>query len=196
MTTHIALLRGVSVGGQQPIAAETFTALLGELGLANPRAVGGANNLVFDSPERTGADLQNFLETEIHARLGLRTDIYVRTAQAWAAMIAANPYTDFAESDPGLLMILFLKDAPDKKVIGALRTKLTEGQQLRVESRQLYVTYPDGLGASRFSNNIVEKALSTRITSRPWTQIAALGVATAVEGDGEGTGEDAAALDT
>jgi uncharacterized protein (DUF1697 family) len=185
MIPHIALLRGISVGGQQPIAAETFTALLGELGLANARAVGGAHNLVFDSPERTGADLQNLLETEIHARLGLRTDIYVRTAQAWAAMIAANPYTDFAQSDPGLLMILFLKDAPDKKVIGALRTKLAEGQQLRVESRQLYVTYPDGLGTSRFSNSLVEKALTTRITSRPWTQIAAIGAATVDEGAGE-----------
>jgi len=128
MTTHIALLRGVSPGGQKPIAAETFVDLLGELGFADARAVGGANNLVFDSPERTGADLQNFLETEINTRLGLRTDIYVRTAQAWAAIIAANPYAEFAQADPGLLMTLFLKDPPDKKVIGALRAKLTEGE--------------------------------------------------------------------
>jgi uncharacterized protein (DUF1697 family) len=182
MTTHIALLRGVSPGGQKPIAAETFVDLLGELGFANARAVGGANNLVFDSPERTGADLQNFLETEIHTRLGLRTDIYVRTAQAWAAIIAANPYAEFAEADPGLLMTLFLKDPPDKKVIGALRAKLTEGEQLRVESRQFYVTYPNGLGASKFSNNVVEKALATRITSRSWTIVQAIGEATAEAG--------------
>jgi uncharacterized protein (DUF1697 family) len=179
MTTHIALLRGVSVGGQQPIAAETFTALLEELGFTDAQAVGGAGNLVFVSPERTGADLQNFLETEILARLGLRTDVYVRTAQAWAAIIAANPYTEFAESDPGLLMTLFLKDPPDKKVIGALRAKLTDGEQLRVESRQFYVTYPNGLGASKFSNTIVEKALATRITSRPWTIVQAIGEAAA-----------------
>ncbi|HQR88762.1 MAG: hypothetical protein B7Z44_15420 [Caulobacter sp. 12-67-6] len=179
MTTHIALLRGVSVGGQKPIAAETFVDLLTELGFANARTVGGPSNLVFDSPERTGADLQTFLETEIHTRLGLRTDIYVRTAQAWAAIIAANPYAEFAETDPGLLMTLFLKDPPDKKVIGALRTKLTEGEQLRVESRQFYVTYPNGLGASKFSNNVVEKALATRITSRSWTIVQAIGEATA-----------------
>jgi uncharacterized protein (DUF1697 family) len=177
MTTHIALLRGVSVGGQQPIAAETFTALLEELGFTDAQAVGGPNNLVFVSPERTGADLQNLLETEIHARLGLRTDVYVRTAQAWTAIIAANPYTDFAESDPGLMMTLFLKDAPDKKVIGALRTKLAEGEQLRVESRQLYVTYPNGLGASKLSNGLVEKALGTRLTSRTWTVVSAIGEA-------------------
>jgi len=177
MTTHIALLRSVSPGGQKPIAAETFVDLLGELGLTNARAVGGANNLVFDSPERTGADLQNFLETEIHTRLGLRTDIYVRTAQAWAAIIAANPYAEFALTDPGLLMTLFLKDPPDKKVIGALRAKLSEGEQLRVESRQFYVTYPNGLGASKFSNGLVEKALATRITGRPWTIVQAIGEA-------------------
>jgi uncharacterized protein (DUF1697 family) len=175
MTTHIALLRGVSVGGQQPIAAETFVALLEELGFTDAQAVGGANNLVFVSPERTGADLQNYLETEIQARLGLRTDVYVRTAQAWTAIMASNPYDEFAESDPGLLMTLFLKDAPDKKVIGALRTKLTNGEQLRVESRQLYVTYPAGLGASKFGNGVVEKALGTRLTSRTWTVVQAIG---------------------
>ncbi len=177
MTTHIALLRGVSVGGQKPIPAETFIALLEDLGFTDARAIGGANNLVFVSPERTGADLQNLLETEIHDRLGLRTDIYVRTAQAWAALIAANPYGEFAQTDPGLLMTLFLKDAPDKKVIGALRTKLTDGQQLRVESRQLYVTYPAGLAASKLSNGMIEKALSTRITGRTWTLVQAIGEA-------------------
>lgn len=181
MTTHIALLRGVSIGGQQPIAAETFTDLLGELGLANARAVGGANNLVFDSPERTGVDLQTWLETEIQARLGLRTDIYVRTAQAWSALIAANPFEDFAQSDPGRLMVLFLKDAPDRKLIGALRAKLTGGEQLRVESRQLYITYPDGVGASRVGNSMIEKALGGRITGRPWPVVLALGEAIATE---------------
>ena len=190
MTTHIALLRGVSPGGQKPIAAETFVDLLTELGFADARAVGGANNLVFDSPERTGADLQNFLETEIHTRLGLRTDIYVRTAQAWAAIIAANPYREFAQTDPGLLMTLFLKDPPDKKVIGALRTKLTEGEQLRVESRQFYVTYPAGLGASKFSNNIVEKALATRITSRSWTIVTAIGEAIGDAAETEATSDE------
>jgi len=183
MTTHIALLRGVSVGGQQPIDAATFVALLGDLGLEQARSVSGANNLVFDSPDRTGAELQAYLETEIMSRLGLRTDVYVRTAQAWAAIIAANPYTDFAENDPGLLMTLFLKDAPDKKIIGALRTKLTGGEQLRVESRQLYVTYPNGVGGSKFGNGLIEKALSTRITGRNWTIVQALGEATAAVSD-------------
>lgn len=189
MTTHIALLRGVSPGGQKPIAAETFVDQLTELGFANARTVGGANNLVFDSPERTGADLQNFLETEIHTRLGLRTDIYVRTAQAWAAIIAANPYVEFAQTDPGLLMTLFLKDPPDKKIIGALRAKLSEGEQLRVESRQFYVTYPNGLGASKFSNNVVEKALATRITSRSWTIVTAIGDAVADPSEAETTSD-------
>ncbi|ALL13610.1 DUF1697 domain-containing protein [Caulobacter henricii] len=175
MTTHIALLRSVSPGGQKPIETETFVALLTDLGLPNARAVSGAGNLVFDSPDRTGAELQAFLETEIQSRLGLRTDVYVRSAQAWAAIISANPFVEFAESDPGLLMTLFLKDPPDKKIIGALRTKLSEGQQLRVESRQFYVTYPTGLGGSKFGNSTVEKALATRITSRSWTVVQAIG---------------------
>ncbi|HWU12967.1 MAG TPA: DUF1697 domain-containing protein [Caulobacter sp.] len=174
MTVHIALLRGVNAVGNRSVAAEELTALLGELGHAEVRTGPKVGDLVFASGQQTGAELQAQIETALMERFSLRTDVYVRTADAWRALVAANPFPAFAAQDPGWLMTLFLKDAPDKKAVGALRTAIRGREQVRAESRQLYVTYPDGIGGSKLTVGLVEKALGTRITGRPWTTVLAL----------------------
>ena len=82
MTIHIALLRSTSAGGRQ-ITGDQLTGLLVHLGLEVIHVDAKINALVFDSGERTGADLQAQLETELQGRLALRTDVYVRSDQAW-----------------------------------------------------------------------------------------------------------------
>jgi uncharacterized protein (DUF1697 family) len=174
MSLHIALLRGVNASGGRLIAADELTGLLTDLSFTDVRMGPKTGDLVFRSPDRTGAELQAQLETELMARFSLRTDVYVRTAQAWQALVAANPFPEFAAADPGWLMTLFLKDTPDKKAIGALRAAIRGTEQVRAESRQLYAVYPDGVGGSKLTNGLVEKTLGTRITGRNWTTVLAL----------------------
>jgi uncharacterized protein (DUF1697 family) len=174
MSLHIALLRGVNAAGGRLIAAEELTGLLTDLGHTDARMGPKVGDLVFDSDGRTGAELQAQLETELMARFALRTDVYVRTAQAWQALVAANPFPEFAAADPGWLLTLFLKDTPDKKAMGALRAAIRGTEQVRAESRQLYAIYPDGVGGSKLTNSLVEKTLGTRITGRNWTTVLAL----------------------
>lgn len=174
MSLHIALLRGVNATGGRLITADELTGLLTDLGYTQVRMGPKAGDLVFESDERTGAELQTQLETELMARLGLRTDVYVRTAEAWRALVAANPFPDFAAADPGWLMTLFCKDTPDKKAMGALRAAIRGAEQARAESRQIYAIYPDGVGGSKLTTSLVEKTLGTRVTGRTWTAILAL----------------------
>lgn len=174
MTVHIALLRGVNAAGNRQVTADELTTLLTELGHADVQAGPKPGDLLFTSGEQTGAELQTQIETALMERFSLRTDVYVRTADAWRAMVAANPFSEFAAQDPGWLMVLFCKDTPDKKAMGALRAAIRGTEQARAESRQIYATYPDGIGGSKLTNGLVEKTLGTRITGRSWTAVLAL----------------------
>jgi uncharacterized protein (DUF1697 family) len=174
MSLHIALLRGINAAGGRMITGDALTGLLTDLGHTEVRMASKVGDLVFESGERTGAELQTQIETELMARLGLRTDVYVRTAEAWRALIAANPFPDFAAANPGWLMTLFCKDTPDKKAMGALRAAIRGTEQARAENRQIYAIYPDGVGGSKLTNSLVEKTLGTRITGRTWTAVLAL----------------------
>lgn len=173
MSLHIALLRGVNAAGGRLITADELTGLLTDLGHTKVRMGPKVGDLVFES-ERTGADLQAQIEAELMARLGLRTDVYVRTAEAWRALVVANPFPEFAASDPGWMMTLFCKDTPDKKAMGALRAAIRGAEQARAESRQIYAIYPDGVGGSKLTTSLVEKTLGARVTGRTWTVVLAL----------------------
>jgi len=168
MTSYIALLRAVNVGGKTKIGMAHLRALLAELGLAEPRSLLQSGNLLFRSEGRTAADLESLLATETEQRLGLKTDFFVRTAAEWDAVVASNPFPKEAESDPGHLVVMALKEAPDAATVAALQASIVGRETVRAVGRQAYLVYPDGIGESKLTIKMIEKALGTRGTGRNW----------------------------
>lgn len=171
MTTHIALLRGINVGGNKKVAMADLRDLLTELGFADPRSLLQSGNLVFRSDALEGAGLERLLDAETEKRLGLKTEFFVRTAKEWKGVVASNPFPDEAESDPSHLVVMFLKDAPDAESVGALQAAITGREIVRAVGRQAYIVYPDGIGDSRLTNAVIEKKLGTRGTGRNWNTV-------------------------
>jgi uncharacterized protein (DUF1697 family) len=168
MTSYIALLRAVNLGGKTMIGMADLRALLAELGLAEPRSLLQSGNLLFRSEGRTAADLESLLSTETEQRLGLKTDFFVRTADEWDAIVAGNPFPAEAESDPGHLVVMALKAAPEAAAVAALQAAIVGRETVRAVGRQAYLVYPDGIGESKLTIQRIEKALGTRGTGRNW----------------------------
>ncbi len=168
MTTHVALLRGINVGGHKPVAMAGLRDLLTQLGFVEPRTLLQSGNVVFGSNARTAAQLERMLEAEAAKRLGLETAWFVRTAEEWKGIIARNPFRAEAKRDPSHLVVTFLKDAPDVKDVKALQAAITGPEAVRAVGRQAYVVYPQGIGRSRLTNSLIEKMLGTRGTGRNW----------------------------
>jgi uncharacterized protein (DUF1697 family) len=168
MTSYLALLRAVNVGGKTTIGMADLRAMLGELGLAEPRSLLQSGNLLFRSEGRTAADLENLLATETEQRFGLKTDFFVRTADEWDAVVASNPFPKEAESDPGHLVVMALKEAPAAAAVAALQAAIVGRETVRAVGRQAYLVYPDGIGESKLTIQRIEKQLGTRGTGRNW----------------------------
>lgn len=175
MTIHLALLRGINVGGHKQVAMSDLRDLLTKLGFIDPRSVLQSGNLVFRTEARTGANLEHLLEAETEKRLDLRTDFFVRTAEEWQAVIAQNPFRKEAERDPGHLVVIFLKAVPDVKNVEALQAASIGPEIIRAEGRQAYIVYPAGIGRSRLTNTLIEKKLGTPGTGRNWNTVLKLG---------------------
>ncbi len=171
MTTHIALLRAVNVGGKTKVAMADLRALLADLGFGDPQSLLQSGNLVFRSGKLTGAGLERLLEAETEKRLGLKTDFFVRTPEEWEAVIESNPFPDEAESDPSHLVVMFLKEAPEAKDVEALQAAIAGREIVRAAGRQAYITYPDGIGDSKLTITVIEKKLGSRGTGRNWNTV-------------------------
>jgi uncharacterized protein (DUF1697 family) len=178
MTTHVALLRAINLGGHNSVSMADLREVLTRLGFSEVQSVLQTGNLVFQDDRRTGAQLEQLLETEASKRLKLGTDFFVRTAMEWQVVIARNPFPKEAKRDPAHLVVMFLKDAPEAKDVKALQAAITGREVVRAVGKHLYVVYRDGIGRSRLTNAVIEKNIHTRGTGRNWNTVVKLGALT------------------
>lgn len=178
MPPHIALLRGVNIGGHKAIAMADLRACVAALGFGNVRTILQSGNVVFDGGRRSPASLEALLEREVAARLALQTDVFVRTAAEWRQIIDRNPFTADAARDPGHLLVLCLKDAVPKARAAALEAAIVGRERVRVYERVLYAVYPDGIGRSKLTVAVIDKVLGTRATGRNWNTVRKLAALT------------------
>jgi uncharacterized protein (DUF1697 family) len=171
MTIQIALLRAVNVGGRSAVAMSDLRDLLTALGFKEARSLLQSGNLVFRSGKQSGAALERLLEAEAGKRLKLHADFFIRTAKEWETIIAKNPFRDEARRDPGHLVVMALKDAPDAEAVEALRAAIKSREVVHAEDRHAYIVYPDGIGRSRLTNRVIEGKLGTRGTGRNWNTV-------------------------
>jgi uncharacterized protein (DUF1697 family) len=145
--------------------------LLADLGFANVQSLLQSGNLVFDSRAGTPARLESTLEQAAWDRLQLETAFFVRTAKEWAEIVAGNPFPDEAKRDPGHLVVMSLKGAPDREHVTALEKAIVGREVIRAGGRHLYLVYPDGIGRSKLTNASIERKLGTQGTARNWNTV-------------------------
>jgi uncharacterized protein (DUF1697 family) len=173
MAVHIALLRAVNVGGRSLKMGE-LAAFARDQGLTNPRTLLQSGNLVFESPDQGDAALERRLEAKAEARFGFQTDFMVRSTGEWAEMMTANPFCDEAREDPSHLLVMPLKTAPAKGALDTLRAAIKGPERVELVGRDAYLVYPDGIGRSKLTIGVIEKALGVRGTGRNWNTVVKL----------------------
>jgi uncharacterized protein (DUF1697 family) len=168
---HIALIRGINVGGHKAVAMSELRDMLAGLGFDGARSLLQSGNLVFRSAAQKDAGLEHLLEMEAEKRMGLHADFFIRSAKDWREVVARNPFRKEAERDPGHLIVMFLKAAPNANDVTAVQAAIVGPEIVRADGRHLYVVYPAGIGKSRLTNALIEKKLGIRGTARNWNTV-------------------------
>jgi uncharacterized protein (DUF1697 family) len=181
MAIHAALLRAINVGGRNLVGMSDLREMLTALGFGGVQSLLQSGNLVFDAPKQTGDPLERLLEVETTKRFGVTVDYMVRRADEWKKLVARNPFPAEAESDPGHLVVMFLKTAPRTTDVKALQAAIKGREVVRADGKHLYAVYPDGIGQSKLTNALIEKTLRTRGTGRNWNTVLKLAAILAAE---------------
>jgi uncharacterized protein (DUF1697 family) len=168
--THIALLRAINLAGRNMVSMGGLRDLLTGLGLQDVRTLLQSGNVVFRSSASADA-LEKKLQAATAKELGVDVEFFVRTPVEWDALLAANPFSEEAERDPGHLLVMFLKEAVSPKPVAALQEAVKGREIVRAKGRQAYIYYPDGVGRSKLTNGLIEKKLGTRVTGRNWNTV-------------------------
>jgi uncharacterized protein (DUF1697 family) len=143
MTSFVALLRAVNVGGTGKLPMSDLKAFCEELGFGNVRTYIASGNVVFES-RKSEAAIKAALEKQLQAYAGKPVGALVRTAAEMAQVLADNP---FPKAAPNRSMAVFLDRAPPADTLAGIRGQRDE--EIRLGRREIYIHYGQGMGSSK-----------------------------------------------
>jgi len=174
MTVAISMLRGINVGGHKSIKMDSLRAIYESLGLRDAQTYVQSGNVVFRTAARDLAPLAKRIESKIEQTFGFRPGVIIRTLSELREVIRRNPFAKRQGIEPGKLLVTFLNADPGREACEKMLGIKTDPEELRMEGREVFVYYPNGMGRSKLSHAIIEKTLKTPGTGRNWNTVTKL----------------------
>ena len=181
MATHIALLRGINVGGRNKVSMADLRAVVTGLGHTGVATYIQSGNVVFTSDEADNEALATALEAAIAANLGVKPAVVVLSRADLARAVRDNPYPD--EPNPKMVHAVFFRGpvpAGAAEAIEAGQRRATERgsgkDTAQIVGGTLYLHTPDGFGRSELSLFLLGRSASPVAsgTARNWATVTKL----------------------
>jgi uncharacterized protein (DUF1697 family) len=143
MTTYVALLRAINVGGTGKLPMKDLTAICTGLGFERVRTYIQSGNVVFerDLSEKT---IRTRLEKALTEKLGKQADVIVRTASELRSVLKDNP---FPHAEPAKVGVYFQSDRVNKSLLN--KVVAPGGEEVQLGKREIYIHFPSGMGRSK-----------------------------------------------
>lgn len=169
MTTYVALLRGVNVGGANKVPMKELKAIFEARGHADVVTYIQSGNVVFTSGAKEPV-IAKELVADINATFGFDVPVVIRTRAQLAAVLRANPYLS-AKADLSKLYVMFLGAEPTATAIATLDPERGAPDEFTVRGREVFLHLPSGAGRSKLTIDWFEKKLGTVATARNWNTV-------------------------
>lgn len=171
-TTHVALLRGINVGGRNRLAMDALVELFRALGCDEVRTYIQSGNVVFRATQARAASLADELARSIEREHGLTVPVVLRTARELADVARANPFLGAGGATPEeFLHVAFLAEAPGARALATLDPRRSPPDRFDVRGREIYLSCPNGMARTKLTNAYFDARLATTSTLRNWRTV-------------------------
>jgi uncharacterized protein (DUF1697 family) len=165
---HVALLRGVNVGGRT-LAMSLLRTMCADLGYEDVTTYIQSGNVVLRSPVTHAGGIAGELAGAIRDRASMEVAVIVLGGRRLRSVLDANPFADRAEE--GRLYVTFLSGAPDAAEImpdAGSPDEFVPGDGV------VYVWCAGGYGRTVLNNQFFERRLGVLATTRNWRTVSRL----------------------
>jgi uncharacterized protein (DUF1697 family) len=180
--THVALLRGVNVGGRNRIAMSDLRAVVTSLAYTDVTTYIQSGNVVFTSTQTDTTAIAAALERAIAESLGVRPKVVVLSRDELSQVVEDNPYPE--ETNPKCLHAAFTNEQIGPEELAAIATAQQRARdrgsrdEATVVGRILFLHTPDGLGRSELATQLARTAgplaATGSATMRNWATVTKL----------------------
>ena len=161
MKKYIALLRGINVSGQKKILMVDLRALFEAIGFNEVRTYIQSGNVVFLAEETS--DLAVAISDAIFKKYGWEVPVLVRNATEIADVLAKCPFSE--EKKIKSYFTLF-QETPSEVSLQELAQLSFPDEEFHITPTCLYYFCAKGYGKAKMTNNLIERKLKVRATTR------------------------------
>jgi uncharacterized protein (DUF1697 family) len=189
MPDHIALLRGINLGGRNKVAMADLRALVAGLGHTDVTTYIQSGNVLFTAaggaPGHSAPDpvaMAEAMSAAIAVKLGVTSPVIIVPRAELAQILAANPFPD--EPDPKRVHAVVLSQPPwpdlTTRIEAALGQARGKGSQDEIQAigRTLYLHTPEGYGRSDIAQILLRVVHAPKAggtgTARNWSTMTKL----------------------
>jgi uncharacterized protein (DUF1697 family) len=168
MATHVALLRGINVGGRNKVPMAELREVVSSLGHTGVTTYIQTGNVFFTAADTSTEELAASLEAAIADAFGIWTSIVVLSRDELAKILGDNPYPE--EANPKLVHVVFLNATPPEELLARIAAAESAAavkgshDTITAVGHALFLHTPDGFGKSELAQSLF------RIISAPAKQ--------------------------
>jgi uncharacterized protein (DUF1697 family) len=167
---HVALMRGINVGGKNKLPMKDLVAMFVAAGCEDVTSYIQSGNVVYRAPAKVAARVPAIVGAAITKRFGFTVPIVLRTADELRDVVANNPFLA-AGIEPSQVHMMFLADRPAAAKVAILAADRSPGDAFTVRGRDVYLHLPNGVARTKLTNDWFDRALATTSTVRNWNTV-------------------------
>ncbi len=172
-STHVALLRGINVGGKNKLPMSDLRDLFTEAGCRDAHTYIQSGNIVFRAEPDIIASLPSLITARIAERFGYRVPVLLRTTEEIGDVLRHNPFIA-AGAAAETLHVLFLASQPGADSVVGLDPDRSPPDDYTVRGREIYLHLPNGAARTKLTNAYFDTKLATISSGRNWRTVTAL----------------------
>ncbi len=174
MTTYIAFLRGINVGGHNKIKMDDLSALFESLALKNVTTFIQSGNVIFETAGKNADALARRIGSALHESLGNQVPVFLRTLSEVQEMVKLDPFKAIKADAGDKKYVVFLYAEPGREPVLPLRSPREGLEAFHIRKREVFVLSHSVNGRFGFPNNFIENQLGVATTTRNWTTVVKL----------------------
>jgi uncharacterized protein (DUF1697 family) len=167
---HVALLRGINVGGKNMLPMKELAGLFVAAGCGEVVTYIQSGNVVFCADDKVAGGVQNAITKQVELQFGLKVPVVLRTASEMQAAIRGNPFLKAGAAEE-MLHVSFLADRPGPDLVAGLDAMRSAPDEFAVVGREIYMKLVTGAAKTKLTNAYFDSKLKTVSTMRNWRTV-------------------------
>lgn len=171
-TKHIALLRGINVGGHHKVPMAELRKEMENLGFSKVITLLNTGNIIFETQET--ADLETKIEAHLQKIFGFPVPVLLRSFEEISDVAESNPFENIKINENIRLYVTFLKNEPKNKLSLPYLSKDESFRTIEVRGKTIFSVLDLSKGITVKGMDDLEKIFGKEITTRNWNTIVKL----------------------